>query len=193
MDVRSRILTAAAALYGETGFRGATTRRIAERAGVNEVTLFRHFGYKTCLLREAIRCAGVAPDFGVLPSRPEAPEQELTRWALDTHRELFARRALIRTALGEIEEHPDLMEHDRGPAVGAGLALRSYVGALRAENRIHPGTDTGAATTMFMGALFADAISRDVMPDMYPDDADTSVRRYVDLFCRAIGLRERVS
>lgn len=39
----------------EYGFEGATTRRIAERAGVNEVTLFRHFGSKTNLLQAALR------------------------------------------------------------------------------------------------------------------------------------------
>ncbi|MEM8529419.1 MAG: TetR/AcrR family transcriptional regulator [Chloroflexota bacterium] len=39
----------------EYGFEGATTKRIAERAGVNEVTLFRHFGSKTNLLQAALR------------------------------------------------------------------------------------------------------------------------------------------
>lgn len=34
--------------------RGATTRRIAERAGVNEVTMFRRFGIKSALIRAAI-------------------------------------------------------------------------------------------------------------------------------------------
>ena len=47
MDAREKILLAATALYAETGFRGATTRQIAELAGVNEVTLFRQFGSKT--------------------------------------------------------------------------------------------------------------------------------------------------
>ena len=40
---KDHILEAAARLYGEHGFRGTTTRRIAQEAGVNEVTLFRQF------------------------------------------------------------------------------------------------------------------------------------------------------
>ena len=52
---RDQLLAAAARLYGEHGYRGTTTRRIAEEAGVNEVTLFRLFGNKTALLEEAIR------------------------------------------------------------------------------------------------------------------------------------------
>lgn len=191
MDLRSRILAAAAELYSESGFRGATTRRIAERAGVNEVTLFRQFGSKTRLLHEAIQCAGTASNLCALPDRPLHPRAELAKWALDNHRELFARRSLIRTALGEMEEHPDLMPVNRSPAVCAGLALRAYLGRLRNEGWIRSDIDPGAATTMFMGALFADAVTRDVMPDIYPDDAETSVGRYVDLFVQAIGLVER--
>ena len=42
MDVRDKILLAAVTVFAEVGFRGATTRRIAQEAGVNEITLFRH-------------------------------------------------------------------------------------------------------------------------------------------------------
>lgn len=45
------ILTAAAELIGERGYQGMTTRAIAERAGVNEVTVFRRFGSKQGVLR----------------------------------------------------------------------------------------------------------------------------------------------
>lgn len=45
------ILKAAADLIGERGYKGTTTRAIAERAGVNEVTIFRRFGNKQGVLR----------------------------------------------------------------------------------------------------------------------------------------------
>ncbi len=44
------ILAAAADLFAERGYQGTTTSAIAERAGVNEVTLFRRFGSKQGLL-----------------------------------------------------------------------------------------------------------------------------------------------
>ncbi|MDI6712494.1 MAG: helix-turn-helix domain-containing protein [Anaerosomatales bacterium] len=49
-DVRDKILEAAAELFARNGYAGTTTRAIAERAGVNEVTLFRRFGSKRGLL-----------------------------------------------------------------------------------------------------------------------------------------------
>jgi len=50
---RERLLTAASEVFAEKGFRGATTRDIAERAGITEPMLFRHFGSKTALFEEA--------------------------------------------------------------------------------------------------------------------------------------------
>lgn len=49
-----RIIEAALQEFTERGYKGASTRAIAERAGVNEVTLFRHFGSKLDLLRIAV-------------------------------------------------------------------------------------------------------------------------------------------
>ncbi len=63
-----RLLEAALELLGERGYEGATTRRIAERAGVAEVTLFRRFGSKARLLAEAVRRAGAA--FEEVAARP---------------------------------------------------------------------------------------------------------------------------
>lgn len=48
-ETRQRILAAAAAEFAEKGWSGATIRSIAARSGVNEVTLFRHFGTKQVL------------------------------------------------------------------------------------------------------------------------------------------------
>lgn len=50
-DTKNRILTAATELFAERGYAGASTRAISERAGVNEVTLFRHFENKAGILR----------------------------------------------------------------------------------------------------------------------------------------------
>ena len=188
MELRERILSAAAQLYSETGFRGATTRRIAERAGVNEVTLFRQFGSKTHLLQEAIRCAGTSPHLCELPAQPVDPRQELREWAQANYRELRNKRSLIRTAMGEIEERPDILPLENSATVCAARALGGYLARLRAARLATADFDLTAATTMFMGTLFADAMSRDIMPQMYQSEATVTVDQYVDLFLRAIGV-----
>lgn len=55
LDVRERIAEAALSAFCQHGYAGSTTREIAARAEVNEVTLFRHFGTKEELFREVLR------------------------------------------------------------------------------------------------------------------------------------------
>jgi AcrR family transcriptional regulator len=47
---RTRILDAAARLFGRDGYRGVRTEAIAAAAGVSEGTVFHHFGSKDALL-----------------------------------------------------------------------------------------------------------------------------------------------
>src|SRR3954466_8351143 len=53
-STRERLLAAAARVYARVGLNGATTRGIAAEAGVNEVTLFRHFKSKDRLLAAVV-------------------------------------------------------------------------------------------------------------------------------------------
>ncbi|MDY0295453.1 MAG: TetR/AcrR family transcriptional regulator [Acholeplasmataceae bacterium] len=50
-----KILLAATKLFSESGYSGVSTRKIAEAAGVNELTLFRIFKSKSNLLQAVIR------------------------------------------------------------------------------------------------------------------------------------------
>ncbi len=55
LDTRSKIIDAALELFATNGYTTTTTKLIADAAGVNEVTIFRHFGNKEALFQEVIR------------------------------------------------------------------------------------------------------------------------------------------
>jgi hypothetical protein len=44
---------------------------------------------------------------------------------------------------------------------------------------------------MLMGALFADAMGRDIMPDLYQNEPQQALDEYVRLFLRSIGVGRR--
>jgi AcrR family transcriptional regulator len=191
MSVRDQLLEAAARLYGEAGYRGATTRRIATAAGVNEITLFRHFGSKDALIREAIARAGTSSVSQHLPEHPRDPFRELRDWAKAHIAELRERRSLIRTCMGEIEEHPGIFSTENSPPAVAAKALCQYLRRLRDAGTAKAQFDEVAASTMLMGVLFADAMGRDIMADMYRNDPDQALEEYVRLFLRSIGVGRR--
>jgi AcrR family transcriptional regulator len=53
-ETRNKILEAAIDLFADKGFYATTTMKIAQKAGVNEVTLFRHFKNKNALFQEVL-------------------------------------------------------------------------------------------------------------------------------------------
>ncbi|GEM_PF-147016 len=63
LSTSERILDAAIQLVSEKGYAAATTRSIAELAGVNEVTVFRHFGNKRGILKAIIDRFSYGPVF----------------------------------------------------------------------------------------------------------------------------------
>lgn len=54
-DTERKILVAATKLFSEYGYNGVSTKKIADVAGVNEVTIFRNFENKSNLLQAVIR------------------------------------------------------------------------------------------------------------------------------------------
>jgi AcrR family transcriptional regulator len=187
MELRDKILRAAADVFSEVGFRGATTRRIAQEAGVNEITLFRHFGSKDRLLQEAIACEGVRPQAVPLPEAPRLPHAELLAWAREQLGHLREKRSFIRTCMAEVDEHPEMIPPGN-PTTTATRALADYLQRLRDAGLAQAPFDPRIAAPMFIGILFADAMGRDVMPDLYDNDADLALTQYVDLFLRGIAV-----
>jgi AcrR family transcriptional regulator len=192
MDSREHLLTAALTVFGESGTRGATTRRIAEVAGVNEVTLFRQFGSKEALLREALvwRAAEVAASR--LPVEPVDPEAELIQFALEHHQALWESRSVIRKCMAEFEEHPSMSQAAREKTAEVDNELHDYLVRLQASGRTSHDWQPKTATAMLMGTLFADAMGRDCMPECCPGTPREAIEQYVRLFLTAIGVQVAV-
>lgn len=187
MTVRDELLAAAARVYAEAGYRGATTRRIALAAGVNEITLFRHFGSKDALLREALTRNEDSPG-AELPEDPKDPLTELLAWAGSHINDMRGRQALIRTCMGEFAEHPGLFVAENSGPVRAARALAQYLRRLRQRGLAQAEFEPRAAAALLIGTLFADAMGRDIMPDLYANEPDQALREYVTLFLRGIGV-----
>jgi len=198
-DVREKIIAAAMTAYAESGFQGATTRRVAEIAGVNEVTLFRNFGSKAALMDEALfrRVAELKIVDPPLPLTPLDPLVELTGWCGQFLRQMRGSRALLRKAMGAADERFHEMMNGFEPARCADREVHDYVRALVRDGWVSqelladPDRDEliMAAQTMLIGALWGDAMARELKDDVelwVPESR--AAHRYVQVFLRALGV-----
>ncbi|CAG0949266.1 TetR/AcrR family transcriptional regulator [Geobacter sp.] len=106
---RERILDTAIGLFSTKGYSGATTREIAQQAGVAEVTLFRHFTSKEKLLEAVISHYSAIPGLkSFLPKALEMPYEEalvgMADMFLDT---LVQIKDWIRVMHAEVQRSPD--------------------------------------------------------------------------------------
>jgi len=159
-DTRTRILLAAKELYEQNGTRGTTTREVAERAGVNEATLFRHFGNKHALLiamRE--QSCGLAYFESVMASLTGDLRNDLRMIGGSMAERMFAQRAMMCVSLAE-DARGDIDLHApewRGPTEIL-ARLDEFFRAQVAAGSIHG--EPGRLATYFSGIFFSYVVGR---------------------------------
>jgi AcrR family transcriptional regulator len=189
-DIRGRILQATIRVYAEAGFRGATTRRVAQEAGVNEITLFRHFGTKEALVKAALKegSRGVSP----APAEPRDPEAELNAWAFATYQHWHGNRRLIAQVMGDLAEHPELAP-DICEEPGCEHAMLShYLERMRQLGMTSQPFHADAAAGLLIGSVFTHALWRDHFEKPGIPPAEEVIRQYVALLLASLGARSPV-
>ena len=93
---RANILDSALELFASHGFAGVTTKQIAERAGLTEVTLFRHFPTKRTLFESVLEDVIRAPVLDSIQSGDFSWDLEVELLRISSLiRELFEKNSRI--------------------------------------------------------------------------------------------------
>lgn len=182
---RGRLLDAAARVFARHGAAGATTRRIATEAGVNEVTLFRLFGTKEALLHAAVHATALAERPTALPERPADPPRELATWCAAELARLRRSGELLRQCFAESEVQPGHVREAEQAVDGCAAELRRY--AARLDAVAVDAADREAAVTMLVSTIVTDALARAELPGVHPTPAEEVPPRYARAFLRALG------
>ncbi len=164
-STQGRLLDAAARLLARDGLHGATTREIAADAGVNEVTLFRHFQSKEKLLGAVFRRVAAeqlqALSFADPVTAAHDLRRDLRRCARRYSELLEKNQALIRAIIGEASRYP---QHARRTIHEAIRPFRKkligYLEAGKAAGTIRPELRVGPAVDLFTGMILAGMLRR---------------------------------
>lgn len=196
-EIATKILTAAAELFGERGYKSTTTRALAERAGVNEVTIFRYFGNKQGVLKAlgaswASNFAGLAVDelsgTSDTASMLVRLAQIETAWARQSGA-VAMRLALDRKTSPEVAEAMgEGGPEDNFVGLVAYLAKQQDAGDLRAD------LDPRVMAEVFFALTSSLAMSRQLLSDgriPYDMPEEEVGRQVLELYLTGVGPNRR--
>jgi AcrR family transcriptional regulator len=163
----------------ERGYAGATTKQMAEAAGVSEVTLFRKYGSKAQLTRQAISEITIQTDFESAVHYTGDVAADLLR-IVQKYQDSAVRFGLFFAALlSELQHYPELIESISTPvgimrSIGRLIERYQENGDLRQEHPLH-------AVSALLGPLIYTGMIRNAVPDglLPPLDLQSHVTRYL--------------
>jgi hypothetical protein len=90
--------------------------------------------------------------------------------------------------MSEIEERPEMCEFASDVPRRASNDLCLYLTALKRQGLASEEFEPKSAAAMLMGAIFGDAMGREMMPDVYPQPKEKAAKMYSKLLLRALGV-----
>ena len=190
---RERLLGAARAVFAAKGYQAATTREIAARAGVAELTLFRHFSSKQGLFEALLEQAQPARALEELVVRPGArpPVEELTEIGRRLVEGIAQNGELVRLILWEARAQPELAERAARFPPQARAWLARYLERAAAHHG-WPARDWYTCAQAYLGMIFSYAMTRTLLvPDPRLAPPEEAVPLFVRIFLA--GLNEQAS
>jgi AcrR family transcriptional regulator len=160
-NTEERILDAFRRLVVERGLEATTTRAVAQAAGVNEVTIFRHFKDKANLARSAFRASDTIDAMHAYPlsidaSNPQAALAGLVDALRYLRTGIQDNIAQVQFGLGEYYHFPELREEIKGSAMGARDFILDAV--AQAAPMLRPEVDPTAAGLSLFGMVFTTSL-----------------------------------
>jgi len=188
-ETSQRILEAATRVFARDGVSGATTRKIARLAKVNEVTIFRYFKNKNELLRQVVlqKSRHYAHVFAEAPfATPDDLRRTVETYARAHVRMLRENEDFIRTFYGELNRQPKLC---RRLFVESAKQVRQkfidYLGAAQKRGLVRRGLDVVTAADALTGMLVAGVLRRPLTEPEYTNEHFST--GCVEIFLRGVG------
>ena len=185
---RQRILEAATESFRSLGYARTTTQAIADKAGVAEVTLFRHFGDKQKLFNSVLPQIGGGVNFDLLEAQFSGDlEADLTLISQHTLRFFLAQQDAIRMLMFESIHFPEMKTAlAQNPSGMIELLVRYFQKQIDAGKLqvINPQVTAQA----FMSMIFGYAIGMNPVRDLLPAEiqVDAMTAEFVRIFLAAL-------
>jgi AcrR family transcriptional regulator len=192
-ETRARLIEATKSVVREVGYAHATTKAVAEAAGVAEGTIYRHFPDKVSLFFAAALSGSqvIIEEFATLPDQAgTATVQENLERALI--RLLEVRQDLLPLELAMMSD-PEMAKRRQAmeaPELLPGLpsppeAISAYLDAEARLGRVRSDLDSRQVSLVLLSALFGLMLAPGADPTV-PGDVSTQIGPFVSLMLQGI-------
>jgi AcrR family transcriptional regulator len=189
-DTKLKLLEATLELISEKGYLGATTREIAQRAGVSELTLFRKFEKKEKLFEEVLKTQTFLPLLRetVIEVEDLEPAEALETIGIRYLQTLKERKMFVKIVLSELNTYPEKVRKVQIQFVREMEGtLQGYLEELQKSGKLRAVSLEAAART-FLRMLFSFFILEEIIKDqdISGKTLKKTVREVVDIFMYGI-------
>ncbi len=188
---RDKLLEATLQLISEKGYLGATTREIAAKAGVSELTLFRKFGKKEKLFEEMLESYTFLPRLrDLIEEINEMPVKEGLN-TIGTHflKTLQERRPLAQIMLSEMSHYPQKVRRIYQQMIdNLAKTLKTYLEIRKDRGEVRP-IDMDFVSYAYLRVLFMTFAYESIIKEQRMSDEriEHTVREAVTIFLNGIA------
>ncbi len=189
VETRTRILQAAGRLFASRGYDGTSTRDLAERAGVAEGTLFRHFPNKKAILIEIATQGWVEVLTDLLTELSEmgsykAVSQVMRRRMLNLHKNAD----VMRVCFMEAQFHPELRDRIQVEVIDKMMDVAEAFFQTAMDRGIYRKMSPKVVARVFVGMFAIAGFSQDTIMqgDSSPQAMKEMAEGIADIFLNGV-------
>lgn len=163
-----QIYRAVMQVVSERGYEGATTKQMADAADVSEVTLFRKYGSKQQLVKQAISYVITKTNFASSVQYTGNVHADLLR-VVQAYQDTAVKNGLFIFALfADLARHPELINSMKEPfnifqSIGALIGRYQSEGVLKSEHPLH------SVAKLLAPLVYISTIRNTKLDDTMPD------------------------
>ncbi|MGB3511328.1 MAG: TetR/AcrR family transcriptional regulator [Microcoleaceae cyanobacterium] len=192
-QTRTKILQAAQKLFARHGYDGTTTRDLAQKAGVAEGTLFRHFTNKKAILIELATQGWIDILTDLLTELSEMSSYKAVAKVMRRRMLNMSKNAdMMKVCFFEAQFHPELQNRIQSEVIAKMTDVAEAFFETAMERGIYRRMNPKVVARVFLGMFAIAGFSQQTLlePDASPQAMQEMAEGLADIFLNGVLVKE---
>jgi AcrR family transcriptional regulator len=189
LNTRDKILQAAQKLFARNGYDGTTTKELAEKAGIAEGTLFRHFTNKKAILVEVATQGWIELLTDLLTELSEMASYEaISHLMYKRMLRLGDNYDMMRVCFMEVQFHPDLRDRIQAEVVSKMTDVAEAFFQTAMDRGVYRRMNPRVIAQVFLGMFVVAGFSHETIaqPNASPMEMKEMAEGLADIFLNGV-------